>query len=54
LPGFPNTASFPALTLNKIKLGATVDLDEYEKNNPRDFTLMKRARLSELKAGDLY
>ena len=39
------------IDLDKIKLGATVDLDEYEKNNPRDFTLFKRARLSELKKG---
>ncbi|UCH20233.1 MAG: cysteine--tRNA ligase [Deltaproteobacteria bacterium] len=37
--------------INKIKLGATVDLDEYEKDNPRDFTLFKRSRLSELKRG---
>jgi cysteinyl-tRNA synthetase len=37
--------------VDKIKLGATVDLDEYEKDNPRDFTLMKRAKLSELKRG---
>lgn len=37
--------------INKIRLGATVDLDEYEKDNPRDFTLFKRSRLSELKRG---
>jgi cysteinyl-tRNA synthetase len=37
--------------LNKIRIGATVDLDEYEKDNPRDFTLLKRTRLSELKRG---
>ncbi len=37
--------------LNKIRLGATVDLDEYEKNNPKDFTLLKRVRLSDLKRG---
>ncbi|MBU4316829.1 MAG: cysteine--tRNA ligase [Proteobacteria bacterium] len=37
--------------LNKIRLGATVDLDEYEKDNPRDFTLFKRAKLSELRRG---
>ncbi|MEW6078564.1 MAG: cysteine--tRNA ligase [Thermodesulfobacteriota bacterium] len=36
---------------DKIRLGATVDLDEYEKDNPRDFTLLKRARLGELKKG---
>ncbi|MFH1154249.1 MAG: cysteine synthase [Pseudomonadota bacterium] len=37
--------------LEKIRLGATVDLDDYEKDNPRDFTLLKRVRLSELKRG---
>lgn len=37
--------------LDKIKIGATVDLDSYEKDNPRDFTLMKRATMGELKAG---
>jgi cysteinyl-tRNA synthetase len=37
--------------LDKIRLGHTVDLDDYEKQNPRDFTLLKRARLSELKKG---
>ncbi|MCG8683389.1 MAG: cysteine synthase, partial [Desulfobacterales bacterium] len=37
--------------VNKIRLGATVDLDEYEKQNPRDFTLLKRVKLSELKQG---
>lgn len=39
------------VNLDKIRLGATVDLDEYEKQNPRDFTLLKRVRLSELKQG---
>jgi cysteinyl-tRNA synthetase len=39
------------IDLNKIKLGATVDLDDYEKDNPRDFTLLKRVKLNELKKG---
>ncbi len=39
------------IDINKIKLGATVDLDEYEKDNPRDFTIFKRSKLSELKRG---
>ena len=39
------------IDINKIKVGATVDLDEYEKQNPRDFTLFKRSKLSELKRG---
>ncbi len=42
---------FSGIDINKIRLGATVDLDEYEKDNPRDFTLFKRSRLSELKRG---
>jgi len=39
------------IDINKIKVGATVDLDDYEKQNPRDFTLFKRSKLSELKRG---
>jgi len=42
------------IDINKIRLGATVDLDEYEKENPRDFTLFKRTKLSELKRGIFY
>ena len=37
--------------LNAIQCGKTVDFDYYEKDNPRDFTLFKRATLAELKAG---
>ncbi|WP_028315544.1 cysteine--tRNA ligase [Desulfatibacillum aliphaticivorans] len=39
------------IDLDKIRLGATVELDDYEKDNPRDFTLFKRSRLNELKRG---
>jgi cysteinyl-tRNA synthetase len=35
----------------KIYCGKTVDLDAYEKLNPRDFTLLKRSTLAELKRG---
>jgi len=48
---FSEYGRLSGIDLNKIKLGATVDLDEYEKDNPRDFTLFKRSRLSELKRG---
>ncbi|MBS3731542.1 MAG: cysteine--tRNA ligase [Desulfobacterales bacterium] len=51
ISAFPEYGRLSGIDLDKIKLGATVDLDEYEKNNPRDFTLLKRARLSELKRG---
>ncbi|MFN2357657.1 MAG: pyridoxal-phosphate dependent enzyme, partial [Desulfotignum sp.] len=39
------------MDIQKIRVGTTVDLDEYEKHNPRDFTLFKRVRLSELRQG---
>ena len=42
------------IDLNKIKLGKTVDLEQYEKDNPRDFTLLKRSTLDELKKGVYY
>jgi cysteinyl-tRNA synthetase len=48
---FDHYGRLSGIDLDKIRLGATVDLDEYEKDNPRDFTLLKRARLSELKRG---
>jgi len=40
--------------LRKIRTGKTVDLDNYEKDNPRDFTLLKRSTLDELKRGIFY
>ena len=39
------------MDLDKIKMGHTVDLDDYEKSDPRDFTLFKRTDLAELKRG---
>ena len=48
---FKTYGQLSGIDLNKIRLGATVDLDDYEKDNPRDFTLLKRTRLSELKRG---
>jgi len=48
---FSDYGRLSGIDIDKIKLGATVDLDEYEKDNPRDFTLFKRSRLSELKRG---
>lgn len=38
--------------LTKLSVGKTVDLDDYAKDNPRDFTLLKRASLYNLKKGD--
>ncbi len=35
----------------KIRFGATVDLDDYEKNDPRDFVMFKRCDLAEIRRG---
>jgi cysteinyl-tRNA synthetase len=40
--------------LSKMRPGKTVDLDNYEKDNPGDFTLLKRSTLDELKKGIFY
>jgi cysteinyl-tRNA synthetase len=48
---FEDYGQLSGIDLDKIKIGATVDLDEYEKDNPRDFTLLKRVKLAELKKG---
>ncbi len=51
ISSFPGYGALSGIDLDKIKLGVTVDLDDYEKDNPRDFTLLKRIGLSDLKRG---
>ena len=51
IAGLPEYGALSGVDLEKIRVGATVDLEDYEKDNPRDFTLLKRSRLSELKKG---
>ncbi|ROQ93454.1 cysteine synthase [Desulfosoma caldarium] len=41
----------PRIDPKKIRPGSSVDLSAYEKLNPRDFALLKRATLAELKRG---
>jgi cysteinyl-tRNA synthetase len=48
---FTEYGKLSGFDLDKMRLGSTVNLEEYEKANPRDFTLFKRAKLSELKRG---
>jgi cysteinyl-tRNA synthetase len=48
---FADYGKLSGIDLDKIRLGSTVDLDEYEKANPRDFTILKRAKLPELRRG---
>jgi cysteinyl-tRNA synthetase len=51
---FADYGKLSKIDLDKIRLGKTVDLEVYEKGNPRDFTLLKRATLHELKKGIFY
>jgi len=48
---FERYGSLSGVDLGAIRCGKTVDLDTYEKDDPRDFTLFKRSTLAELKAG---
>jgi cysteinyl-tRNA synthetase len=51
---FNNYGKLSRIDLDKILIGKTVDLDEYEKHSPLDFTLLKRSTLAELKSGIFY
>jgi cysteinyl-tRNA synthetase len=42
------------IDLGKTRPGKTIDLDEYEKDHPMDFALLRRANLGELKRGIYY
>jgi cysteinyl-tRNA synthetase len=51
---FRDYGKLSRIDLDKMRLGKTVDLDRYEKGNPRDFTLLKRSTLGELKKGIFF
>jgi len=51
---FKGYGKLSKVDLSQMKAGARVDLDEYEKDHPGDFTLMKRSKLDELKRGIYY
>jgi cysteinyl-tRNA synthetase len=48
---FEQYGKLSGIDVNKIHVGATVDLDSYAKDDPRDFTLLKRSTLGEIKRG---
>jgi len=48
---FQGYGKLSGLDMTKIKIGATVDVDEYDKGNPRDFVLMKKSTEPEIKRG---
>jgi cysteinyl-tRNA synthetase len=47
----PSYGRLSNVDLKSIDVGRTVDLDDYEKDSPVDFTLFKRVTLDELKRG---
>jgi cysteinyl-tRNA synthetase len=51
---FAKYGSLSGVDLSKIQSGKTVDLDNYEKDSPVDFTLLKRSTLTELKSGIFF
>lgn len=51
---FKNYGKLSKIDFKGIKAGARVDLDEYQKDAPGDFTLLKRSTLDELKRGIFY
>jgi cysteinyl-tRNA synthetase len=51
---FKNYGKLSKIDLSKIKLGARVTVDEYAKDSPQDFALMKRSTTEELKRGIFY
>ena len=51
---FREYGKLSSIDLDKIQFGKTVDLDDYDKDMPHDFTLLKRATLNELKRGIFY
>jgi cysteinyl-tRNA synthetase len=46
---FKKYGKLSKLNMKKIKIGATIDAEEYDKENPRDFALLKRSTTEELK-----
>jgi len=54
ISSFPDYGKLSKLDFNKIKVGASVDVDEYDKDNPRDFALLKASTPEEIERGIYY
>ncbi len=48
---FPEYGKLSKIDLKYLKPGATIDLEEYDKEEPFDFALLKRVQILELKKG---
>ncbi len=51
---FSEYGKLSQVDLDHIRSGESVDLEEYDKHSPLDFTLMKRSTLGELKRGIFF
>ncbi len=50
----PDYGTLSNVDPRKVRQGTTVDNDDYEKDSPMDFTLLKRSSLAELKRGVFF
>jgi len=48
ISGFPDYGKLSKLDFDNIMIGASVDVDEYDKDNPRDFALLKASTPEEI------
>ncbi len=48
---FAGYGKLSRIDMGKIKVGATVDVDEYDRDSPRDFALLKKSTDSEVERG---
>jgi cysteinyl-tRNA synthetase len=51
---FKDYGKLSKLDMKEMKIGATVDVDEYDKDNPRDFVLLKKSTDEEIERGIFY
>jgi cysteinyl-tRNA synthetase len=54
ISGFPDYGKLSKLNFDNIVIGASVDVDEYDKDNPRDFALLKASTPEEIERGIYY
>lgn len=54
ISAFPDYGKLSKLDFDKIMVGASVDVDEYDKDNPRDFALLKASTPEEVERGIYY
>ncbi|HDQ03778.1 MAG TPA: cysteine--tRNA ligase [Deltaproteobacteria bacterium] len=50
----PDYGTLSNIDLSKTRQGKSIDLDDYDKDSPADFALLKRSNLNELKRGIYY